>query len=130
LAWQRKFFNLPTVKKKRERTGIIKYQTGATQQQFAIIKTKRHNRMSPPNLPYNDTNLIYIDYNGMSRLPNLLHNRKKIPPPEVFPPSLKILHEGISKLGFITFPFSQIFVVLVVTKLIFQDHQRSRKITE
>jgi hypothetical protein len=75
LAWQRKFFNLPTGKKKKERTGIIKYQTGATQQQFAIIKTKRHNRMSPPNLPYNDINLIYIDYNGMN-LPNLLHNQK------------------------------------------------------
>jgi hypothetical protein len=51
--------------KKKERTGIIRYQTGAIQQQFAIIKTKRHNRMSPPNLPYNDINLIYIDYNGM-----------------------------------------------------------------
>jgi len=74
LAWQMKFFNLSTGKKK-ERTEIIRYQTRVTQQEFAIIKTKRHNRMSPPNLPYNDINLIYIDYNGM-RLPNLLHNQK------------------------------------------------------
>jgi hypothetical protein len=33
----------------------------------------------------------------------------KIPTREAFPPSLKILHEGISKLGCITFPFSQNF---------------------
>jgi hypothetical protein len=69
LAWQMKFFNLSTVKKKKEKTEIIRYQTRVTQQEFAIIKTQRHNRMSPPNLPYNDINLIYIDYKSNDSLP-------------------------------------------------------------
>jgi hypothetical protein len=33
----------------------------------------------------------------------------KIHTPEAFTPSHKILHEGISKMGCITFPFSQNF---------------------
>jgi hypothetical protein len=62
---QRKFFISQRAKKKRKNMNH-KIPNKATQQQFAILKTKRHNRISPPNLPYNDINLIYIDYNGMS----------------------------------------------------------------